>query len=238
MTRTAIRGVLFDKDGTLFDFQKSWAPINLKAAALGSRGDEALRLKLCAIGGVDPATGFAAADGLFAAGNAAEIAAAWIAAGGDFQQESLTAALDRIFLDGAGRMVPAADLPGLFSRLKAEGLKLGVASSDSAAAVAEAAEVFGFAPFLDFHCGYDSGFGHKPTEGMPLAFCRKVGLAPGEIAVVGDNAHDMEMGRRAGAALKIGVLTGTGSQATLSAHADAVIAGIDELEAFLGLSRG
>jgi phosphoglycolate phosphatase len=238
MTRPAIRGVLFDKDGTLFDFQKSWAPINLRAVAHGAAGDEALRLRLAAIGGVDPASGFTSADSLFASGNAAEIATAWIAAGSPFGLEPLTAALDRIFLDGAGRMVPAADLPGLFGRLKARGLRLGVASSDSAAAVAEAADRFGFAPFLDFHCGYDSGFGHKPTEGMPLAFCRAVGLAPGEIAVVGDNAHDMEMGRRAGAALKVGVLTGTGSKATLAAHADAVITGIDRLEAFLGLSRG
>lgn len=238
MTQPSIKGVLFDKDGTLFDFQKSWAPINLAAGRHGAAGNEALRKELLAIGGVDPATGYAAADGLFAAGNAAEIAAAWVAAGSPFRLEALTAALDTIFLDGAGSMAPAADLPALFSRLKAYGLKLGVASSDSAAAVRAAAERFAFASFLDFSCGYDSGFGHKPTEGMPLAFCRSVGLTPSEIAVVGDNAHDMEMGRRAGAALKVGVLTGTGSRQTLKAHADAVIASIGELEALLGLSRG
>jgi phosphoglycolate phosphatase len=238
MSHPAIRGVLFDKDGTLFDFQKSWAPINLAAGRHGAAGDEALRVRLLTIGGVDQVTGYAAADGLFAAGNASEIAEAWIVAGSPFAQDALTAALDRIFLDGAGSMVPAADLPALFGRLKAHGLKLGVASSDSAAAVREAAERFGFAPFLDFSCGYDSGFGHKPSEGMPLAFCRTVGLRPGDVAVVGDNAHDMEMGRRAGVALKVGVLTGTGSRQTLKAHADAVIAGIAELEALLGFSRG
>jgi phosphoglycolate phosphatase len=238
VTRPAIRGVLFDKDGTLFDFHRSWAPINLAAGLHGAAGDELLRVKLLGIGGVDPVTGIAKADGLFAAGNAAEIAEAWVAAGSPFGVDALTAALDRVFLDGAGSMVPAADLPALFGRLKAQGLKLGVASSDSALAVREAAERFGFAPFLDFSCGYDSGFGHKPTEGMPLAFCRTVGLAPAAIAVVGDNAHDMEMGRRAGVALRVGVLTGTGSRQTLKAHADAVIAGIGELEALLGLSRG
>ncbi len=236
MSPPAVRGLLFDKDGTLFDFQKSWAPINLRAAAYASAGDDALRLRLLDVGGIDPRNGHAIADGLLAAGNAAEIAAAWIAAGSGFPAAALTAALDRIFLDGAGRMAPAADLPALFGRLKARGLSLGIASSDSEAAVREAAERFGMAPYVDFLCGYDSGFGHKPTEGMPLAFCRAVRLAPGEIAVVGDNAHDMEMGRRAGAALRIGVLTGTGTRATLAPHATAVIAGIDALEEHLGLS--
>jgi phosphoglycolate phosphatase len=232
-----IRGILFDKDGTLFDFHSTWAPVNLKAAALASGGDEPLRLRLLAIGGINPANGHAAADGLLASGNAAEIAEAWAVAGSPVRADRLRVALDQLFLEAAGNMVPATDLPALFRRLNGHGLRLGIASSDSAAAVREAAERFGMAPFLDFSCGYDSGFGHKPTEGMPLAFCRAVGLSPGEIAVVGDNAHDMEMGRRAGAGQRIGVLTGTGTRDTLAPFADGVIAGLDELEAFLGLNR-
>jgi phosphoglycolate phosphatase len=93
-------------------------------------------------------------------------------------------------------------------------------------------------PFLDFTCGYDSGFGHKPTAGMPLAFCRATGIQPASIAVVGDNAHDMEMGRRAGVALRIGVLTGTGTRQTLAPFADGVIDGIDQLEDYLEINRG
>jgi phosphoglycolate phosphatase len=235
---SAIRGLLFDKDGTLFDFHKSWAPINLAAARHASRGDDALRAKLLIAADVDPETGHARADGLLAASSAGEIAAAWIAAGSTFPHDELTAALDGIFLDGAGAMVPAADLPALFGRLAARGLKLGIASSDSEAGVREAAERFGMAPFLAFACGYDSGHGLKPTEGMALAFCRATGLAPAAIAVIGDNTHDMEMGRRAGAGLKIGVLTGTGTRETLRPHADAVVESIADLEPLLGLSRG
>jgi phosphoglycolate phosphatase len=237
MKGSAIKGVLFDKDGTLFDFHKSWAPINLRAALHGAGTDEALRRKLLKVGKVDPDTGIAQPDGLFASGNAAEIATAWIAAGSPFGQRELTDALDQIFLGAAASMVPATNLAALFDRLKARGLKLGVASSDSEAAVRAAATQFNLTRFLDFACGYDSGFGHKPTDGMPLAFCRATGLAPGEIAVVGDNAHDMEMGLRAGAALRIGVLTGTGTRGTLAGHADMVIAGIGDLEEALGFSE-
>lgn len=237
MTGEPIRGILFDKDGTLFDFHRSWAPTNLKAAAFASGGDEALRLRLLAAGGVEPATGRAAADGLLAASSAREIAAAWIAAGSPFALEGLTAALDRIFLDGADRMEPAADLPALFARLADKGLALGIASSDSEAGVRDAAERFGMAPHLAFFCGYDSGHGLKPTAGMALAFCRATTLDPRAVAVVGDNVHDLEMGRRAGVGLRVGVLTGTGTRRTLAGHADVVLDGIWQLEACLGLNR-
>lgn len=236
MTHPAIHGILFDKDGTLFDFHRSWAPINLRAGLYGAAGDETLRQKLLRLGGVDPISGIAEPDGLFAAGNAAEVAEIWVAAGSPFGLTDLIDALDRIFLDGAANMVPATDLAALFGRLKARGLKLGIASSDSDAGVRAAAARFGLLPVLDFACGYDSGFGHKPTEGMALAFCRATGLAPGQIAVVGDNVHDMEMGRRAGAGLRIGVLTGTGTRETLKAHASMVIPGIAELEAALRIT--
>jgi phosphoglycolate phosphatase len=237
MTRYRIKGLLFDKDGTLFDFHKSWAPINLKAGLYGAGPDEALRRKLMEIGKVDPDTGIAQPDGLFAAGNAAEIAEAWVAAGCPYGLGELTGALDQIFLGASSSMVPATNLTALFGRLKARGLKLGVASSDSEAAVRAAATQFNLTRYIDFACGYDSGFGHKPTEGMPLAFCRKLGIAPGDVAVVGDNAHDMEMGRRAGVALRIGVLTGTGTRGTLAGHADMIIAGIGDLEEALGFSE-
>jgi phosphoglycolate phosphatase len=237
-TSPAIRGILFDKDGTLFDFQKSWSPINLRAAAHAAGADQALLLRLLAAAGIDSATGHALPDSLIAAGNAEEIAAAWIDAGSLMPKAALTADLDRIFLEGAMDMVPAADLPALFLRLTAAGLVLGIASSDSEAAVRRAAERFGIAAQISFLCGYDSGFGPKPTDGMPLAFCRTVGLPPAAVAVVGDSVHDMEMGRRAGLGLRIGVLTGAGTRETLAPHAHAVIAGIADLERMLGLSAG
>jgi phosphoglycolate phosphatase len=237
VTRPVIKGILFDKDGTLFDFHRTWAPINLRAGHHGAGNDEGLRVKLMKIGMVDPDTGIAQPDGLFAAGNASEIAEAWIAAGSPFTHRELTDALDQIFLDASKTSVPATELPALFGSLKARGLKLGIASSDSEAAVRAAATRFSIMRYLDFACGYDSGFGHKPTEGMPLAFCRAADLSPGELAVVGDNTHDMEMGRRAGAALRIGVLTGTGTRRSLAAHADMVISGIGKLEKALGFSE-
>src|SRR5690606_36764625 len=61
-----IKGLLFDKDGTLLDYEASCPPINLEAAHLAARGDDALPARLLRAGGAEPETGIAVADSLFA----------------------------------------------------------------------------------------------------------------------------------------------------------------------------
>ena len=91
----------------------------------------------------------------------------------------------------------------------------------------------GLAHHITFVTGYDSGHGVKPGPGMALAFAEAIGLKPSEIAVVGDNSHDIDMGRSAGAGLVIGVLSGTGDAATLEPIADACLPDFGDLPVFL-----
>jgi phosphoglycolate phosphatase len=170
---------------------------------------------------------------LLAAGNASEIAAAWVSQGAAFGAADLKDALDRLFRDAATRMVPVTDLAALLASLKQRGLKLGIASSDSEAAIRDSARHFGMERHLDFVSGYDSGHGHKPQPGMFHAFCAATGLAPNQVAMVGDNRHDLEMGRRGGAGLKVAVLTGSGTRDSLMPHCDLCLASIAELPAHL-----
>lgn len=211
-----IRGLLFDKDGTLLDYAASWPPINLEAARLAAAGDGALAARLLRAGGAAPETGIAIADSLLAAGSTVELAQAWRAAGSPLPEPELVAAIDALFQGAVSRMVPVCDLPALFARLRRRDFAIGIASSDSAAAVEATAAHFGLAPHIKFACGYDSGHGVKPGPGMVHAFCAESGLAPQEVAVIGDNSHDMEMGHAARVGLRIAVLTGTGTRETLA----------------------
>jgi len=231
--RSAIRGLLFDKDGTLLDYEASWPPINREAGLLAAQGDAALAARLLRAAGADPQTGLALADSLLAAGNTSELAQAWRAAGSSIAEAGLVSGLDALFQGAVSRMVPVCDLAALFAGLRGRDLALGIASSDSAAAVDATAAHFGLSAHLAFSCGYDSGHGVKPEAGMALAFCRATGLDPGEIAVIGDNGHDMEMGRAAGAGLRIAVLTGTGTRETLTPLSHHCIASIAQLEEVL-----
>jgi phosphoglycolate phosphatase len=231
MALPAIRGILFDKDGTLIDYQASWAPTNLGAGRLAAVGDAEMAARLLTIAGVDPASGYATSDGLLASGNTEDVARAWAEAGAPFGVAELTERLDSLFRSAVVAAVPVCDLAALFASLTRRGLALGIASSDSDAAVAATAERFGLEPHLAFQCGYDSGHGPKPQRGMVDGFCAATGLSPEAVAVVGDSSHDMHMAAAAGAGLRIAVLTGAGSAETLRPLSHLLlpsIAGLDQ----------
>jgi phosphoglycolate phosphatase len=230
---TTIKGVLFDKDGTLLDYHRTWSPINRAAAKLAGAGDPTLEGKLLDIGGMDASTGITRPDSLFAAGNTREIAEAWAEAGCTMTVVALTDALDRLFVAGADTAVPVTDLAPLFMRLRELGLFLGIASSDSEAAINRLVDRLKLGSLVDFIAGYDSGYGTKPEPGMLAAFCRAVAIHPSEAAVVGDNLHDMNMAAAGGAGLRIAVLTGTGTPETLVPSSDVCLPGIGTIESVL-----
>jgi phosphoglycolate phosphatase len=229
----AIKGILFDKDGTLLDYDASWLPVNRKLADIAAEGDAALADRLLSACGMDPVTGHVVPDSLLAAGNTRQISEGLVAAGSRLDIDDLTRQLDALFSRAAEFAVPVTDLGAFFRRMKARGYRLGVASSDNQTSIRETARRFGFADCLDYVAGYDSGFGVKPEPGMVLGFCAATGLLPHQVAMVGDNNHDLHMGRNAGVGLNIGVLTGTGSRDSLGKAADYCLADITELEQLL-----
>jgi len=236
----AIRGVLFDKDGTLAAFDSVW-PAAYRAAAdelAAAAGEPALAERLLRLGGYD-ADGRLDPASALACGTNDEIAAIWaaepaLAAVGD--AAAIAARIERAFAAHARRAPPAVpDLAALLARLRGRGLALGVATNDAASAVAAWIEEAGLGPLFDFVAGYDSGHGAKPAPGMVRAFCRAAGLAAAEVAFVGDSVQDMATARAAGCGRAIAVLTGVAGRAALAAAADAVIPSIAEIEDALGL---
>ena len=233
-----ISGILFDKDGTLLDYAKSWLPVNRALADYAAKGDADLASHLLSVCGMDPETGYVTPDSLLAAGTAYEIAKGMAENGARYDLADLTIEFDRQFAEGAKYAVPVTDLLNYFDRLKSKGFKLGIASSDNEKSIRATVERFGFLHLVDFIAGYDSGHGSKPEPGMIFGFCETVGLKPHQIAMVGDNNHDMHMGKNAGAGLTIGVLTGTGSRESLDIAADYVlddITGLELLDELIGI---
>ena len=64
---------------------------------------------------------------------------------------------------------------------------------------------------------------------------RTIGIDLGEIAVIGDNSHDLEMARSGGAGLAIGVLSGNGTREALEPLADVILASVADLPSHLGV---
>ncbi|MDO9126062.1 MAG: HAD family hydrolase [Parvibaculum sp.] len=232
--RRKVRGILFDKDGTLFDYHGTWAPILVEAAEIAARGRREIVPEMLAAIGYDVKTARVTAGSIAAAGDTFGLADAWLSIAGGWDRRALIEEMDGLFVRLAPeRSLPVTDLPAFFNGLRNRSIRTGIATNDAGASAWATILRFGLESYIEFAAGYDSGHGQKPGPGMALAFCAATGLAPGEIAVVGDNSHDLEMGRSAGAALKIGVLTGTSSRDELLPLADHVIGSIVELPALL-----
>lgn len=239
---TPIRAILFDKDGTLFDFRRTWLAAYRGAAAELSEVaglGPAFVDTLLSRHGYDPATDTFAAESPLLWATTRDQAVLWsaepeLAGIADVEQR-----LERHFSDlDAYPPAPVTDLVGLFGRLRARGLKLGIATMDGTA-VTEATLVRIVArELIDFVTGWDGGHGTKPDPGMVLGFCAAVDVPPRETAVVGDNLADLAMARAAGAGLAIAVLTGGCPAAALEAEADLVLPSIAELESALPLCWG
>ncbi|GAB5468161.1 MAG: HAD family hydrolase [Rhodospirillales bacterium] len=229
-----IQGLLFDKDGTLIDFHATWlGPIRDLLLDL-TEGDEALAQALLEGVGYDPASRRVRADSLLATGDSWDLSAAWQPQLPGRSRDELVEKIDSHALEAAvSTAVPVLPLADFFRRLRARGLALGIATSDSEAGARTLLRREGAEDLLDFVSGYDSGHGAKSGPGMALAFSRKVGLPVENLAVVGDNLTDLLMGRAAGYGRSVGVLTGTGDHASLKVFADAVLPSIAELEDWL-----
>jgi phosphoglycolate phosphatase len=226
----AIRGILFDKDGTLIDFPTTWKPV-LRALALEfAKGDQRRADELMEVAGYDPDQGLFRPGSIWAAGNTLDLVTVWMPDAPDSERTGLARWVDdyceRIAPDAA---VPVTDLVRLFGRLRQSGLRLGVATNDVTRSASATMERLGVAGLLCAILGYDSVQRPKPAADMVIAFCAEAAIEPGEVAVVGDNLHDLLMARAAGAALAVGVLTGNGTHVQLRPHADHIIGSIEDL---------
>lgn len=227
--------MLFDKDGTLFDFHATWVPVYEALARDVAGGDPDKAARLLNVAGRDPATGRIHPESILGAGTLAELAVLWAREAGIADAAALRRRIEEQAKQESTRHArPVTDLPPLLRRLRARGLALGVATMDGEAAARAHLEAHGITALLDFVCGYDSGHGVKPQAGMVEAFCRAVGQPAAAVAVVGDTPHDLAMARAAAVGLAVGVLTGASQRETLALHADHVLASIAELETLLG----
>jgi phosphoglycolate phosphatase len=224
-----IDGLLFDKDGTLFDFRSSWG--RWAAGFLTTIAkDPAHAARMAKAIGFHPETIEFDADSPVIAATAADIAAALLP---ELPGLGLDQLADRINATaGTAVMSEAVPLRPLLSALKGRGLRLGVATNDTEAPARRHLAAHGITDLFDFIAGYDSGHGAKPGPGMCLAFLNSCGLDPARAVMVGDSLHDLEAGRSAGMRT-IAVLTGVATRADLVHHADVVLPDIGAIPDWL-----
>jgi phosphoglycolate phosphatase len=233
----ALRAILFDKDGTLIDFDATWGPAAFEVMrALAGADEEAFAALVRVSEYIVSERRFLPTSPLVA-GSSASYGPLWAQALGRSPSPALYREMDELFGTwGLRSLAPIGRPADLAGQLVRHGFRLGIATNDAEASARAQADALGLTPHLDFIAGYDSGFGGKPHPGMVLAFAARCGLRPDETTLVGDSLHDLEAARAAGA-IAIAVLTGPlrlAARPELEPHADHVLDSIDDLPALLG----
>lgn len=225
-----IRGIIFDKDGTLFDFDKTWGVITYQLITRECDGQNAKMERLADVLGFDLTHRVFRPVSLVIAETSEVVADAILPFTHDRDKDALLA---RMAAATAGvHQVQVTDLAQLFAGLKGRGLSLGIATNDAEAPARENLAQAGVTDVFDFIAGFDSGYGAKPDFGQLTAFCSQQKLQPDQCVMVGDSLHDLQAGRAAGMRT-IGVLTGPAPRAALSPFADVVLASIADIPEWL-----
>ena len=225
-TLSSIRGLLFDKDGTLFDFEKTWNSWTSRILTEVSKQSDVSISALADAIDFDLKTGKLLPQSIVIAGTHRQVTAALHTKLSNWDFEHLESyLLDYVIETRQYEVVP---LQKYFRKLKSEGLLLGVMTNDAERGAQAHLAAAGILDLLDFVAGSDTGFGCKPAPEPLLAFAKKTGLKPDEIAMVGDSLHDLQAAQAAGM-MRIAVLTGVATEDELKKHADLVLPSIANL---------
>ena len=228
-----IGGIVFDKDGTLFDFRQSWSGwvrSLIEDVSTGQAHAEALAEAL----GFDPATGGFHAESPLIAGTGDDVAEVLLPHLPNMQRTVLENRMND--LAAQSEMMPAVPLRPLLLALRARGIRLGLATNDFEASAWAHLAAHQVDDLFDLVAGYDSGHGAKPGPGMLLAFTAHTGLEPAHVLMVGDSLHDLMAGRAAGMR-PVAVLTGIAGEPELAPMAEAVLPDIGALPGWIDAQR-
>lgn len=217
--RVPIRGILFDKDGTLLQFVSlwgKWAEMVLNELERELRQEDAeLPEGPGYLLGVflDEQRKVTAHDrfGPLAMGSPAQmigIAAYYLyRAGVPWNDASRRATevferANEMVLEEAN-ILPVSGVAEFLETCHARGLKLAVVTADDKRPSEQHLVKMGLRHYFDSVVGDDCVEHGKPYPDMVALACRELGLEPHETVVIGDSVGDMEMGRSAGCALQI-----------------------------------
>jgi phosphoglycolate phosphatase len=225
----SVKAILFDKDGTLFDFQKTWAPWAKTLITRLAEGDVVLTQDISHVLGYEFELARFKPDSIS------------VSCTPDEQIELLKPLLphlskeelkDKLVVGQADvSPIPITGLTTMLDGLVLKEVRLGVVTNDFEAGARLQLEQAHIQDYFDVVIGFDSGFGGKPAPDGCLAGARMLGCAAEQTVMVGDSLHDLQAGRSAGMPT-IGVLTGTATKTDLAPHADVVVSDVSEIEQF------
>ncbi len=219
-----IKGIAFDKDGTLLDYEAFWLPVAEEACRHLLAGKNAeVSAVMEAIGAYD------GISGLLCHGTYGDIAARMnqTVLGASYTAEDIAAAVsENLYL---GKFLPTCPhMRDVLLSLKSKGLVLAVVTSDNGKTTEYCLDQLGIKDVFDHIYSDDGDLPPKPAPDYMLDLCRRFSLVPDEVLMVGDTLSDMKFAKNSGTH-GIGVAKQERDRAVLAPVAERVLHDISAL---------
>ena len=185
------KAVIFDKDGTLLDFDATWN--EAVGAAFDQISDLKAKMQAAELFGYDLNRRCVLPQSAF------------VSETSDVTNELVADLIDigafKQTLNEASRRTVVANKGAreTLESLLRRGWRLAIATNDSELLAIEHLETLGWESLFTSIKGFDSGHGAKPGPGMVIAAAEDCDALDGHYLMVGDSVHDILAGKAAGA---------------------------------------
>lgn len=233
-------GIIFDKDGTLLDFDAFWVSISIAAIKelLKDLGREDIPVVevLEALGIRDGATEF---DSILCKGTYAQMGevvhGVLLRHGCVISLEETTRRVLETYTGNVDQGAIRPTCPGLAEALKAlweRGVRMAVVTTDHDGMTRRCLEGLGIDAYFERVYAEDGKTPMKPDPFCAEDFCRRLGIEKDRLLMVGDTMTDVKFARNAGIRV-VGVAKERRHREFLAPQADWTVAEIADLPEFL-----
>ena len=184
-----IKAVLFDRDGTLTDFDRTWGPAISHVLRDLAGGDPEILRVLQDLAMFDVERACFTGPSVLKVQSPADYSAGWAQVIGESDPKAMLERIETTLLEHCARTVTPFD--GVVDTLKtihADGLPMGIATNGTEASARKQMHALGLGEAFGFLAGYDSGHGSKPEPGQLLAFARRQPLPDSALGYTMDHS--------------------------------------------------
>lgn len=224
-----MKWILFDKDGTLIYFDRSWMTIGLQLVDdFIERYQERITDVNAAYARLGIVDGEIQQGTIMASGALDNMVEAF----NDIAQQDVTKWVQKRSQTLVDNRVPDNEwVEGAYqtlATLQQQGYKMGIVTSDSKKGVDQFLEVTQSKQFFDVIISTEANAVEKPNPEVLNPLFDNYDVNPKEVAIVGDTANDIKTGKNAKLGLSIAVLTGVDVEESFL-DADYIIPTVNEV---------
>lgn len=232
--------IIFDKDGTLLDFEKFWVKILVVATqSILKHFDITAEISDEIYSALGVENGIVNIDGVYCHGDFEGMGNAYYdvitSNGYTVDKAELFAVATEEFRNNfhVGEAVAnCKDLRSLLLKLRDMGIKTAIVTADDAYSTKACLELLGVSDCFNEIFVSDDGYPNKPDPYYINMLCDKEGISPQEIIMVGDTLNDMKFAENGGVGA-IAIAKNEKNRLALAPYAIATISSLDSIFEFI-----